>query len=153
MRKRTWEILSAANVVAGGATLAAMAAYSYGATTAGATAAAGAGAAGTIAAAAIGGFLRNAKQKGPGEIFSTPGATAVRVLQFLVPKKAYDEVFAQTIADTREEYFAALDEGDKAKAGWIRVRDGTNLWVVLLLYLIAACLDRGIKIYKAFGSK
>ena len=135
MRKQTWNILSAAAVVAG------------------AVASAGAVFAGAGAVLAGASLLRKSRQKGSGKLFPAPGTAAVRVLQFLVPKKAYDEVFAQVIADTREEYFAALDEGDKAKAVFIRVRDSINLWMVFLQYLIIVCLDRGMKVYKAFDSK
>jgi len=85
-------------------------------------------------------------------IASAPGATAVTVLQFLLPRSAFDDVFSQVIADMREEYFAALAEKNTAKANWILVRDNANLFLVVVQYLIAAFIDRGMKLYRTFGS-
>ncbi|MEO9818956.1 MAG: hypothetical protein ABJ370_14655 [Paracoccaceae bacterium] len=98
-------------------------------------------------------FLDFSKTKRTGEVFSAPGAMAVLILQFLVPKKAYEEVFVQVVADTRDVYFTALAEGNNVKAKWIRIRDSVILAFVFVEYLIASCLDRGMKIYKILGSR
>ncbi|WP_185962357.1 hypothetical protein [Palleronia caenipelagi] len=87
------------------------------------------------------------------KIHSAPGAMAVKLLQFLLPRKAYDEIFAQVIADTRLAYYEALAKGNTAKARYIRIRDSIILAIVFVEFLLAACLDRGVKIYKAFSSR
>ncbi|NOX72352.1 MAG: hypothetical protein GXP03_01565 [Alphaproteobacteria bacterium] len=85
-------------------------------------------------------------------LVAVPGARIARVLKFLLPKKAYEEIFAQAIADMREEYFEALAANNPRRAKWIRFRDGVNLFLVIGLYLTATFVDRGMNIYKSFGS-
>ena len=53
----------------------------------------------------------------------------------------------------REEYFAALAEGAKHKAKWIRFRDTANLGFVFVEYIIASVIDRVLKIGTMFSTK
>ncbi|MER9614548.1 hypothetical protein [Mesorhizobium sp. M0207] len=39
---------------------------------------------------------------------SAPGSRLIILLRFVFPRRAFEEIFAQTVVDGREEYFAAL---------------------------------------------
>jgi hypothetical protein len=49
-------------------------------------------------------------------LVAAPGTLASRVLAFLVPRKAYMEIFVQAIADMREEHADALSRGQRIQA-------------------------------------
>jgi hypothetical protein len=68
-------------------------------------------------------------------VVTPPGNLSVRALRFLFSKKAFEAVFAQAIADMREEYFEALDQGQRNKARWIVVRDHIGLALTVGLYV------------------
>lgn len=70
-------------------------------------------------------------------VVTPPGSLSVRALRFLFSKKAFEAVFAQVIADMREEFFEALDLGHRKKARWIVVRDHIGLALTVGLYLAA----------------
>lgn len=68
-------------------------------------------------------------------VITPPGNLSVRALRFLFSKKAFEAVFAQAVADMREEYFEALNLGHSKKARWIVVRDHIGLALTVGLYV------------------
>lgn len=95
-------------------------------------------------------ILRNRKSENSIEI--APGATINVILKFLIPQKAYEGIFVQTIADMRDEYFTALAANETKKAKWIKIRGQAHIAIVFIQYLFVAFVDRGVNIYKLFGS-
>ena len=51
-----------------------------------------------------------------------PGASLLRLSEFIYSRKKYETVLRPTIVDMREEYFEALAAGRKWKSRWVRVR-------------------------------
>ncbi|WP_192178047.1 hypothetical protein [Mesorhizobium amorphae] len=61
-------------------------------------------------------------------IVSAPASGVLAVIRFLVPKKAYERIFAQAVEDFREEYYLELSERRVWRARWLHV----CLYVTLL---------------------
>ncbi len=89
----------------------------------------------------------------PSILHSPPGSRLVSLLSFVLPKRVYEQVVQQQIADMREDYFEALASGRKSKAEWDAVLQRANIWLTLLLYLGASVVDRCMKLYGQISSK
>lgn len=74
-----------------------------------------------------------------------PGQRSLAVLAFVFPRRVVDRVFAQTIADAREEHTQALLHGELGKARWIAIR----LLLELGLALLWMVPDRLVKMVKS----
>jgi hypothetical protein len=57
-----------------------------------------------------------------------PGGCILPFVAFIYSRKKFDRVFAETIADMRDEYCAALSTNDIWKARWAHLR---GLWSIL----------------------
>lgn len=79
-------------------------------------------------------FFQRPKKK---RVLRAPASSSHTLLTFLFPKKTFNTIFAQIIADMREEHFDALAEGKHWKARWIVWRDTANLWLTVLVYLVS----------------
>ncbi|MBO6726509.1 MAG: hypothetical protein JJ911_12685 [Rhizobiaceae bacterium] len=55
-------------------------------------------------------------------VLSAPGSHLASALTFLMTKKDYERVFAQSLRDMREEYFEALQEGRLWLARWRHIQ-------------------------------
>jgi hypothetical protein len=49
-----------------------------------------------------------------------PGHRLIVILQSVLPKSVFDRVYGQMVADSREEYYEALSQGDSAEAKKIK---------------------------------
>ncbi|WP_157179763.1 hypothetical protein [Rhizobium leguminosarum] len=71
-----------------------------------------------------------------------PGSLASKALKFLLPRKTYERLVLQIIADHREEYFEALWNGEKHHASYIVVRMHAILTMSLLLTGLSRTIGR-----------
>jgi hypothetical protein len=83
-----------------------------------------------------------------GRVSEAPGAIAQRLLRFIVPKVAFDQIFSQAISDMREEYFEALQENELLKAKWIIFRDHLGLALTFASYLGTSVGKRVVELWK-----
>ena len=77
-----------------------------------------------------------------------PGTRASRILSFIFSRKAFNEVFAQAIADMREEYADALSSNKVQQSRWIVFRDHLGLALVVAAYVGATVGKRILGIWK-----
>lgn len=82
------------------------------------------------------------------QVSAAPGALALRILKFLVPKKAFDQIFSQAISDMREECFEALQERQLLTAKWIILRDHLGLALTFASYLGTSLGKRVVELWK-----
>ncbi|MCF6112017.1 hypothetical protein [Mesorhizobium muleiense] len=54
-------------------------------------------------------------------IVAAPASAILAVIRFLVPKRAFDRIFAQAIEDFREEYYHEVANGREWRARWLHV--------------------------------
>ena len=93
------------------------------------------------------GFSRPEGEVQP-KIVSPPGSLARRILAFVFPKKTFELIFAQAIADMREEHATALADEDDYKAKWIVVRDHIGLGMTVVAFLAAGVGKKVAGIWK-----
>ncbi|MEL7690484.1 hypothetical protein [Citromicrobium bathyomarinum] len=77
-----------------------------------------------------------------------PGSISESILRFVFPKKAFREVFAQAIADMRDEYIDALALHRKWHARWINVRGHLGLALTVAAYLATTVGKKVVQIWK-----
>ncbi len=68
------------------------------------------------------------------KIKSAPGARLLPLVRLCYSAKSIEKIFEPIYADFCEEYFAALDAGEKWHAGWIRVRYYKNFVQAVSLF-------------------
>lgn len=56
------------------------------------------------------------------KLVRSPGTRIMRLIRFFYGKKSISRIFDPIHADFIEEYFEALEAGEKSKSRWIRVR-------------------------------
>lgn len=79
--------------------------------------------------------LRNIRRGSRTLIVRAPGTASVSILRFLFSKKSFDAVFAQVIADMREEHAEALFAGERLKARWVIIRGHVALGLTVAAYV------------------
>ena len=85
---------------------------------------------------------------GNAKVHKPAGSFAHSVLSFLLPKKTFEENFAQAIADMRDEANEADLEGKVLLRRWIVFRDNVILIVSFLLFIKGRVLK---KLFDAFS--
>jgi hypothetical protein len=70
-------------------------------------------------------------------IFRPPGHNLIRITSFIYPKRIHDCLFAQMVADEREEHSAALAAGRYGLARWIGIR----CWLVGVRTMLAHAIS------------
>ena len=82
------------------------------------------------------------------KIVVAPGSLAKSLLSFLFSRKVFESVFAQAIADMREEHADALAGGYVWKARWVVVRDHLNLALTVAAYLGVTVIRKAVGIWR-----
>lgn len=81
-------------------------------------------------------------------IVSAPASKALALIKFLVPKKAFDRIFAQAIEDFREEYYLELAEGRVWRARWLHACLYLTLLSTTALWLGTSAAKKAVDLWK-----
>ena len=81
-------------------------------------------------------------------LYRAPGSRVNLILQFLLPRKTYERIFAQIVADMREEYFQALNENDAPLAKWRLCQIYITVVVTLFTWFATSVWKRAVDLYK-----
>lgn len=71
----------------------------------------------------------------PPAIERPPGHRIIVLLQMVLPRSTFERVYGQMIADSRAEYFEALDQGDNVEANKIKRQLYFNIAVSVAAFL------------------
>jgi hypothetical protein len=82
-------------------------------------------------------------------VVSAPASKILNLIRFLVPKKAYERIFAQTVADFREEYFLDLAQGRVRRARWLHLCLYLTLIATTFLWLGTSTAKKVVALWKA----
>ena len=82
-------------------------------------------------------------------IFRPPGTISILLFRTIYPKKKFEQVFQQQIADMREEYYAALMLGRAKHARWIWIRGVACLWLTVLADVPVSISKLVVHLWKA----
>ncbi len=93
-------------------------------------------------------FLAAERSDSGAWIASAPGSRSMKVLKFLFSKKAFENVFAQSIVDMRDEHAEALVDEQVWKARWIVVRGHVGLWLAVVTYLASTVVKKVVDVWK-----
>lgn len=83
------------------------------------------------------------------KIVSPPANGLVSLLKFIYTKKSFEHIFAQTIADMREEYYEALEANNKSLARWRHVQLHLSLSSTVIAWVGASTLKKLFAMWKA----
>ncbi|WP_254022309.1 hypothetical protein [Mesorhizobium escarrei] len=81
-------------------------------------------------------------------IVSAPASKVLALIKFLVPKKAFDRIFAQAVEDFREEYYLELAEGRVWRARWLHVGLYLTLLSTTALWLGTSAAKKAVNLWK-----
>lgn len=79
-----------------------------------------------------------------------PGHRLINVLQVVLPKSTFERVYGQMVADSREEYYEALQQGDCEEAKKIKWQLNYHLIISVLEYVASLPAHLLIKPFKLF---
>lgn len=81
-------------------------------------------------------------------ISQAPATRLVSILKVILPRRAFERIFSQIIADYREEFFEALAAGHRRRARWL----GVCLWFVLswtaVFWIFTSFVKRAATLWK-----
>ena len=78
-----------------------------------------------------------------------PASRLILLLQMIFTKIIIEHIFAQTIADMREEYYEALEANNKPLARWRHVQLYLSLSSTVIAWVVASTLKKLFAMWKA----
>lgn len=79
-----------------------------------------------------------------------PGHHLINLLQKVMPKSVFERVYGQMIADSREEFYEALSQGDPTEAKKIRRQLNLDLIMSVVSYIAGLPAHLLVKPFKLF---
>jgi hypothetical protein len=81
-----------------------------------------------------------------------PGARSLILVRFLFSAKTVERVFAQQVADWRQEYDEALESGDNRRVLFVRVSGAYHFAATVVVQSVVSLSQRAAELLKTVGS-
>lgn len=87
---------------------------------------------------------------GSPSIEKPPGHRLIMLLQSILPKSTFERIYGQMIADSRQEFYDALDKGDEAEAKKIKRQLNIDLLISVFSFIAGLPMHLLMKPFKLF---